>query len=342
MIAALSQALFKLPARAGPGGGISGAFIQLNRANAGWPAERWERVFGEMAGIKLDTVIIQWSAEDAVLYFRDENLPFREQHDALERLMEAARGRNFSIFLGLQNDPAFWKEITARDRVLRDYFLVRQAQNEHLQKALLRKFGDRADWAGYYIPDEIDDLSWREKARRQILKEYLARSIQELRKADPGRPVAASAFFRARTAPEIVANNLHELTAGIGLDYLLIQDGAGNDDPPEDVLGMYYRALPCSRQPRAPELWAVLEAFRQTSVPGDDFSAEAAPPARFRQQIRAAAGFKRRIAFSFPDYISPGLGPGGKALYESLSGGTATPAAASGHGASKADIPAGP
>lgn len=307
------------PANAAPGGEVSGAFIQFNRANAAWPAERWRGILDEMQKLMFDTVFIQWSAEEPALYFRDRDMPFKEQYDALDRVMEAARGRNLSIFIGLQHDPAFWKEITARDKVLRDYFLVRQAQNERLQKALFRKFGDRADWTGYYITDEIDDLSWREDTRRKILKDYLARTIQELREADPGRPVAVSAFFRARTAPEIVAKNLYSLTADIGLDYLLIQDGAGSGDPPLEVTPMYYSSLLGTGQRRKPALWIVLEAFRQTSGKAEPFAAEPSPPERFKRQIRIGAGFERRIVFSFPEYLDPERGPAAKALFESLS-----------------------
>jgi len=230
--------------------------------------------------------------------------------------MEAARGMRFSIFLGLQNDAAFWKEITARDKALRDYFLVRQAQNERIQSALLKAFGKRDDWAGYYIPDEIDDLSWRDAGRRRLLKDYLRGTIGSLREHDAHRAIAVSAFFRARTAPEVVAKTLNALTADIGLDYLLLQDGAGNNDPPEDVLGLYYRALLDARQTHSPEPWAVIEVFRQTSGKDKPFAAEPAPPEGFLRQIHAASGFKRKIIFTFPEYVSPDQGPAAKALYQ--------------------------
>lgn len=312
------MALTIMPGWTAPAAEVSGAFIQFNRANAAWPIDRWKTLFNEMRNIGLDTVIIQWTAEEPVLYFKDDALPFKEQYDALERLLEAARGQNLSVFLGLQNDPAYWKEITGRDKVLRDYFLVRLARNERLQAALLKKFEKRADWIGYYIPDEIDDLSWRESARQDILKDYLRQTIQILRKADANRPIAISAFFRARTAPTVFTKTLRHLTGDIGLNYLLIQDGTGGGDPPLEVTPMYYRSLLGDGQWHEPGLWLVLEAFRQTSGKADQFSAEPAPPERFARQIQAAAGFERRIIFSFPEYISPGRGPAARALYESL------------------------
>ena len=314
----LATTLIPVTGHAASAGSVSGTFIQLNRQTAEYSTEQWKALLIRMQAIGIDTVIIQWTAEPPVLYFKDDNLSFKEQCDVIERLMEAARGMRFSIFLGLQNDSAFWKEITARDKALRDYFLVRQAQNERIQAALLKAFGKRDDWVGYYIPDEIDDLSWRDAGRRRFLEDYLRGTIRSLREHDARRVIAISAFFRARTAPALFAANLNELTVDSGLDYLLLQDGAGNGDPPNDVLPIYYGALLKSQCERMPTFWAVLEAFRQTSGNEKSFAAKPAPSDDFGRQIRAAIGFKRRVMFTFPDYADPERGAAARALYQSL------------------------
>lgn len=318
MLLLLATTVMPLAGHAASAEKISGTFIQLNRQVADHSVDQWKALLTRMQAIGIDTLIIQWTAEAPVLYFKDDDLHFKEQYDAIGRLMAAAGGMRFSIFLGLQNDPAFWKEITARDKALRDYFLVRQAQNERIQAALLKAFGKRDDWIGYYIPDEIDDLSWRDAGRRRCLEDYLRGTIRSLRAHDAHRVIAISAFFRARTAPEVVARTLDALTADIGLDYLLLQDGAGNNDPPEDVLGLYYRSMLNIRKSRTPELWAVLEAFRQTSGAGKPFTSQSAPTDAFARQIQAASGFKHRILFAFPDYVDPERGPAAQALYKIL------------------------
>ena len=61
----------------------------------------------------------------------------------LRRILSAARReRNEGTSSACFTIPHYWSEITARDSVLRDYFLVRVAQNEKIQKALLSKFKD--------------------------------------------------------------------------------------------------------------------------------------------------------------------------------------------------------
>lgn len=313
-----ATALMPSSGRTAVDAGVSGTFIQLNSQSAAYSTAQWKALLTRMRAVGIDTLIIQWTAEPPTLYFKDKDLDFKEQFDTIERLMEAERGIRFIIFLGLQNDPSFWKEITARDKALRDYFLERQAQNERIQAALLKIFGQQDDWAGYYIPDEIDDLSWRDPVRRHFLEDYLRGTIRSLREHDYYRAIAISAFFRVRTEPEVVVKNLVALTADIGLDYLLLQDGAGNNDPPEDVLGLYYRAILNIRQTHAPELWAVVEAFRQTSGKGKPFAAQPARADDVTRQILAASGFKRRILFSFPDYVDPERGAAARALYEIL------------------------
>jgi len=299
-------------------GGVSGTFIQLNRATAEKTTGQWKEMLNRMSAAGINTLIVQWTAETPVVYFKNNGLDFKEKYDALERLFAAAEGRNFQFMLGLQNDEAFWREITAGNKVLRDYFLIRLAQNERLQKALLKSFGKRTDWVGYYIPDEIDDLSWRELTRQKILKDYLRLTIRTLRANDATRSIAISAFIRMRTAPQIAAKTLSSLTSDIGLDYLLIQDGAGLNDPPPDIIPRYYGALNAGQQWQKTRLWIVLEAFRQTSGPDERFAAEPATPERFFRQMQAASGFERLIIFSFPDYVDPDRGKAAKALYESL------------------------
>jgi hypothetical protein len=299
--------------------GVSATFVQLNRAAAAKSAQEWSADLDKMSAAGLTTLIVQWSAEGDISYFQTD-LPFKEQYDALEKLFEAAAGRGFSIVLGLQNDPGYWKQITARDRVLRDYFLTRVDRNEKLQRAILARFNDAPEFTGYYIPDEIDDLTWRTPGRRALLKQYLALMAERLRHNDPRRPVAVSAFFRGRTAPDIFAGMLRDICdAEFPLDALLIQDGVGVGDPPVNYVPLYFKVLKERWSDKAPRLWGVIEAFEQTSKTGEPFSARPAPARRLEEQVRAAEPyFEQLVLFTFPDYADPARGEAAAALFEAL------------------------
>ncbi len=291
---------------------IKGTFVQLNRELAERDGTWWDGLFERIAAAGIEEVIVQYLA-DGLGEEAEDYLP------VLEKIFPAAESRGLKLVLGLEHDPGWWVEITAPEKVLRDYLLLRAARNLQLQKKLLELYGDRDAWTGYYIPDEIDDLSWRAPERRELLRDYLAILASRLREEDPGRPVAVSAFFRGRTEPSVFARTLFELT-GDSIDLLLLQDGQGGGDPEPAVLPLYYRALvenlPETSRARPA---AVVEIFEETTVPGEDFSARPADPAAAGERLGTAARYFPGIyIFSFAAYADPERGEEAAALYEFL------------------------
>jgi hypothetical protein len=56
-------------------------------------------------------------------------------------------------------------------------------------------------FAGWYLPEEIDDINWRiPEARRKLLR-HLGRVSASLRKLTPGAGIAISTFSNARMSP---------------------------------------------------------------------------------------------------------------------------------------------
>lgn len=289
---------------------VRGTFIQLNRELAEKDGAWWDGLFESIAAAGIEEVIVQYLA-DGLGEEAEHYLP------VLEKIFPAAESRGLKLVLGLEHDPNWWVEITAPEKVLRDYFLLRAARNLQLQKTLLELYGDREDWTGYYIPDEIDDLSWRDPGRGALLRHYLDLLAARLRDGDPGRPVSVSAFFRGRTEPAVFARTLYEL-AGESCDLILVQDGQGGGDPEPAVLPLYYRALvehlPETARARTA---AVVEIFEETTVPGEDFSARPAAPAAVAERLETASDYFSEIhIFSFAAYADPERGVEAAALYD--------------------------
>ena len=280
-----------------------GAFIQFSR-NLSTNADACDKLVANAKAAGFHDLYAQWTAVDSIAFFQT-SLPYPEQHELLEPILNAAQQHGLSLSIGLTGDPEFWTHITAPNTPLRDYFLTRVARNEELQKELLKKFGTHSCWTGYYIPDEIDDVSWRTPERQKLFHDYLALLCKRLRANDPSsRTIAISAFFRARTARSIVAENLMTITADTGINWLLLQDGQGLDDPMAACLPLYYQAIRKSRKPTAPDIGVILELFRQTNA--SPFRAAPATPDRVRVQAQAAAAcFSKRVVFSIPDYANP-------------------------------------
>jgi hypothetical protein len=302
----------------------TGTFVQLTRAVATNSVADWRTDLAAVKAAGMDTLIVQWTAEAPVAYFAADtnDLPMcPETYATVERLFEAAGDSGLSIYLGLMNDPGYWKAITGRDRVLRDYFLLRVARNERLQKQLLARFGHHREWVGYYLAEEIDDLTWRSPSRAALLRNYLSLMTGRLKLNDPGRPVAVSAFFRGRTAPDIFARTLLDLTTNSAqrVDAILVQDGAGADDPPLAYIPLYYGALREAWTAEAPQLWGVVELFAQTSAEGKPFTAVPAGPSRVARQVAAAAPLvDRLVVFTLKDYADPSRGAEAARLHQML------------------------
>ncbi len=299
---------------------IRGTFIQLNRAHAERTMAEWTADVLHMKIAGINTLIIQWAAENDISYFRSEALPHKEQYDVIEKIF-AAVGSDMKVWLGLHQENHYWAQIQGRERVLRDYMNIRTAQNQLVQRALLSRFGEQSAWVGYYIPDEIDDLNWRTPGRRQHMQQYLSLMGTRIRMHDSRRRIGISAFFRVRSTPSVFAEALSDCVSESDVDCVMIQDGAGENDPPLEHLHLYLDALlDVQKQGRLPELWYVAEVFNRTSPPGASFAAEPASAARVEQQLRIAQSrFNGLVLFTFMDYVSPRLGEDASQLHKLLS-----------------------
>jgi hypothetical protein len=293
----------------------TGTFLQLNPVLAEKSVAAWRSDLVQMRAAGLRTLIIQWSAAGKVSYFKND-LPFEDKFATIERIFEAIGDDPVEVYLGLEHDPNYWMEITAREQTLKDYFLVRVARNLRIQLAMLNAFSARRNWRGYYIPDEIDDKSWRVTGRRKLMRDYLARMTRELRKSDASREVCVSSFFRGRTAPDVYARLLSDLTEETGLDHVLVQDGAGEGDPPLRYVPVYFQALREGWRQGRPDLWCVVEAFQRVDG-GKGFKAVPAAPERLREQVtQGRLYFTNLVLFTFSDYADPDLGAEGEAAYK--------------------------
>ena len=294
---------------------ISGSFIQLHRGKTERTVEEWRADFKGIKALGGTMLIVQWVAEEPVLFFEPDNrnsLPeMDEAYPVLERIFEAAESEGMELILGLQHHPEYWDQIKGREKVIRDFFRIRMARNHRLQQALLHAFGDRSTWTGYYIPDEIDDFTWRGPSMAALMRDYLQQMTAILRENDPGRSVSVSAFFRGRTAPDYVVENFAAILADTGIDYLMLQDGVGVGEPPLAYVHLFYQAFAdhwgSDQQAEhlpLPALWGVIETFEQVSGPDQPFVAVGASADRIQEQISVAQPFfDRLILFTFDDYI---------------------------------------
>lgn len=298
---------------------VNSSFIQLNRDVGSWTDAQWGTALEKAKSVGIRTLIVQWVAENEVAYFEPSPIRYTETHPAVNRILRAAERLGMEVVLGLSHDPEYWQFIKARDDVREVYLRVRASENMELIGALLDAFPAARAWKGYYITEEIDDLSWRDPRSVEIFRNYLLRLGRVLEAEDPHRPVIISSFFRRRTAPLAYASNLRELLRETAVDRVLIQDGVGVDPIPPRFVRFYLEALQevFARDPDVPALDFIVEIFEQTSNDNESFVAVPASMERVRSQLKNVAPFSEGITlFSLLDYAAPGNGEDADLLHQ--------------------------
>ena len=222
--------------------GVRGIFLQPNAGYLKKDHTDWLRIFTRLKDRNIDTLYVQWSAEKGQVY-ADIPLENHESKALLEKIFPVARECGLNIVLGLYQETTYWQQIPAPNDVLENFFYLRVAANERLLEQLYKKFGHEPALAGYYLPDEIDDLNWRTPDRIGYYNQYLKLMVDRIRVYDSQRPVAISAFFRSRTAPRLFSENLKMMLKDSGVNLLLLQDGAGEGNPGEAYRPWYFEAL---------------------------------------------------------------------------------------------------
>lgn len=280
--------------------GLNSTFLQLTETQLSRPAAEWRELFVEFREIGINTVFLQWTVVDRKPLFQTA----RHEMGAstpLPLILDLAEQSGVRVWFGLAFDSSYWEEIKQSPGMLRPYF--------HRRLQDLAGFLDNLNattagvpFAGWYIPDEIDDRTWLDPEKRAILKKYLAETVALLKARRPGSRVAISGFSNSFADPDLVASFWAEVIKASGIDLLLFQDGVGEGKVALENIGLYYGALDRAVRSVGAQLGAVVELFSLTS----DGHRLPAGTSRIREQIAIANRLTSFpvVAFSVPDYMS--------------------------------------
>ena len=285
--------------------GLKGTFLQLTDAQLARPPAAWGQLFNELRAIGINTLFLQWTVLDRKPLFRTA------QHETadntpLAAILDLATRSGIRVWFGLAMDSSYWDEIKQSPELLKPYFRKRlQDLVGFLDDLNATTAG--APFAGWYIPDEIDDRTWLDLTKRTILKKYLAETVALLKARRPGSKVAISGFSNSFADPDLLASFWADVIRASGIDLLLFQDGVGEGKVALEDIGLYYETLDRAVRGVGAQLGAVVELF--SLMP--DGRRLPAMVGRIREQIAAANRLTSfpAVAFSIPDYMSHLAGP---------------------------------
>lgn len=297
---------------------LAGTFMQLTEAHATWTATDWQTQFAEFERLGLHRIVVQWSVYDNVAFY--PSAIYRVAANApLETLLALADQYGLRVHIGLTHDSQFWSEIKRNPNLVSVYLGRRLSEVRAMLPELMSVARKHASFSGFYIADEIDDLSWQTPERREILLAYLRAVREAVRTEGAMRPVAISGFSNAAMSPLSLAAFWDSLLRRSGIELLLFQDGVGAGKLDVSEVPIYLNALHLRFNGSRHEVWTVVELFQHEAGTAEKatFQAIPAPFARIQQQLALAAEFtSMSIAFSVPDYMSPRRGAEQSALFQ--------------------------
>jgi Domain of unknown function (DUF4434) len=280
--------------------GLKGTFLQLTEGQLDRPSAEWRQLFDELRTIGINTLFLQWTVLDRKPLFRTSGLETMN-NTPLAAILDLATQFGIRVWFGLESDSSYWEEIKQSPELLRSYFHRRL---QHLTGFLddLNATTAGAPFAGWYIPDEIDDRTWLDPGRRTILEKYLAETVSLLKARRPGSKVAISGFSNSFADPDLLASFWADVIRASGIDLLLFQDGIGEGKVALENIELYYQALDIAVRGTGAQLGAVVELFSLTP----DGRRLPAMIGRIREQIATANRLTSfpAVAFSIPDYMS--------------------------------------
>ncbi|MBU0730296.1 MAG: DUF4434 domain-containing protein [Proteobacteria bacterium] len=290
-----------------------GIFIQPNNQMAAWPEKQWQLEFQRMQDLGFKVLIVQWCRDKDIFYYplppdSDDNrpgqvaIPHRNMLGTIKRFAEQF---GMEFYLGLYHEASFWEQIKQKPELLEGYLLSLGERNFEVAKALLPLVKDSPGFKGFYIPQEVDDLTWMDKDKARRLSLFLSRLTERLKRLQPDADVLISTFFRGRSSPGSFAEMWQMILSRTRIDVLLVQDGVGSGEVSLHFLERYLVEL----RKRLPEgknrLWGVVEAFDVITDEKQEFVAGSAPMARVQQQMSTADPLVDKLVFFSLKYFIP-------------------------------------
>jgi Domain of unknown function (DUF4434) len=295
-------------------GGLQGSFLQLTDRQLGFGARDWMEPFALLRATGAETLIVQYSGDRTGPYDGRAHAP---AGGPLRAILGAAAVAGLRVYVGLHADP-HWPSEASLSRLPPPLEDAVQAQG------LGELCRTSEACAGWYLPGEIDDETWRHPARTRALAGYLTRAAAKLRGLAPGRPVVVAPFHTGRLEPEAHARWWGELMVGRPFDVLALQDGVGTGRVTPERAAAYLRALSPVAAAAGVRLWTVVELFHQLhGTPHDDrpFLAQAASFATVRRSLVAQRPLVEQvIGFAVLDYMNPQGSRRARRLYNSYVG----------------------
>jgi hypothetical protein len=287
---------------------LGGAFMWIGGDMASWTQSRWDAEIGWMTWLGMHVAVTAASVlETDALYPTAAGGLTEIPGEPIEKLLTAADATGMDVHLGLVLTNDWWNNTDA------GFLDDLTALSEDVATELWAQYGEHPSLVGFYLPQEIDNMTWvDEDARGRLVDHYLAPLSEHVKSLDPGLIVSSAPFFN--TAYQSATDYGAWWSATLGetpaLDLLVPQDGIGAEHATLSDVGDYFAALgaACAGNDRA--MWTDLEVY---ALEGD--GAVPADIERIADQLAYEIPLVDGSVCWELGYLSPSRGPASLDLY---------------------------
>ncbi|WP_131782440.1 DUF4434 domain-containing protein [Legionella gresilensis] len=210
---------------------VKTSFLQLYEDHQSFSSQAWLTLFKQAHNLGINHIILQWSSYNNLVFYPVIPLINQPSDTVLFKIIRAAKKEHLKISMGLNYDEQFWQVLNKRDEELRRFLDINYRKQQALLPFLVNLIEtadpDNDTVIGWYITDEIDDLSWQSESRRKLLETYLNSLTQLLKQQKPGWPIGISTYGSGQASQQQIVSLYQFLFNKTRVDRFLMQSSIG-------------------------------------------------------------------------------------------------------------------
>ncbi len=315
--------------KAGKKSFIEGTFLQPNSILS-WDEKSFDRHIQQYKEIQFEHVILQWTEhyESSTgirhIYYSSGVKEKKSDKDILTNLLIYGRKHKMKVYVGLNSSDRWWEAFAKSPAEFEEWWKAEAEETIRLADEIWAEYNHFAHsdqfnpFIGWYIPFEIDNISFASKEKQEVLCRQLAVITDHL-KQKTGLPVMVSPFFyrslEAISGPKEWKNMWKHILSQTGIDIIALQDGIGRrrefgsseevsrEKAIANAKKWFSATLEAIEESgRKAELWANIETFTEVNYGGENKLVSSSID-RIVKQIKAESPYVTGItSFSFQAY----------------------------------------
>ncbi len=292
---------------------LNGAFLCIGSDKETWTDAQWDQEFKWLRDMGMRELILAHMAVKDKAFFpiKADCMKPMGNYDLIEPMMAKADKYGLKMHLGLILDDRWWTGINAT--FLDDL----SSRSIALATAAYERYKHHSSLAGFYITNEIDNITWVLDYPFTLVTNHFLKPISKhIKSLNKDLIVSQAPFFNAENPITLRPDKLGKFWDRLleqvpDLDWIIPQDGVGCYHATIAEATDYFRemAKACKKHHRT--LWSDLETFdmKQKKSPIADIR-------RVTEQLKTQSAVVNGFVFwEYLSTMSPAISRGGQELY---------------------------